>query len=220
MKKIETRKKIITKIFDKIWINKKFYNFSESKINTDEKYITSPVDWTIAYMWKIWVQWEFISKWWKKVDLGNLIWENAVLFSDYNYLNIYLSPLNRHFFTMPYDGKIEKVFPHNGKAFFPIFLWIENILKIEVFHKAIIANATLSILIDTSFWKLCFIAVWSLNVNHIELSFEENSVLKKWETFGHFSLWSSVILIFPNNFKVLKNEWEHLKIGEKIIEII
>jgi hypothetical protein len=52
---------------------------------------------------------------------------------------------------MPYDGKISKVFPHNGKAIFPIFIGIENILKIEVFHKAILSNATLSHIINTSF---------------------------------------------------------------------
>jgi hypothetical protein len=67
---------------------------------------------------------------------------------------------------------------------------------------------------------MCFIAVWSLNVNHIKSDFEEGKVLKKWEMFGNFSLWSSIILIFPNNFKSLKNQWESLKIGEKIIEII
>jgi hypothetical protein len=52
---------------------------------------------------------------------------------------------------MPYEGKITKVFPHNGKAIFPIFIGIENMLKIEVFHKAILSNATMTTLIDTDF---------------------------------------------------------------------
>lgn len=220
MNQTKTKKSLLNKILDKMGINEKFHKFSENIIDTDTNFITSPVDWTIAYTWKLWQTWEFISKWWKIVSLKELIWDEALKFSHHNYINIYLSPKNRHFFTMPYEGKITKVFPHNGKSLFPIFIGIENIFKIEVFHRAILSNATMTALIDTDFWKIGFIAVWSLNVNHIELSFEENSVLKKWETFGHFSLWSSVILIFPKNYVSLKNEWEKLIIGEKIIKIV
>lgn len=215
----QTKESFFKKTLDKLWINKKFHTFSESEICLDTNFITSPVDGTIAYFWNVWSSWEFISKWGKKVHLTELMWEKAKDFAGYKYINIYLSPKNRHFFVSPYEAKITKTFANNWKAFLPIFIWIENFLKLEVFHKAIISNATLSAIFETHFWKMCFIAVWSLNVNHIKFDFEEEKELKKWEKFWHFSLGSSVILIFPDNFEICKKEWESLVIGERLVEV-
>jgi len=218
-KNIQTKQSFLKKVLDKLWTNKKFHKYSESQIDQDKNYITSPVDWTVAYSWKLWENWEFISKWWKTANLSELMWDKAKDFANFNYLNIYLSPKNRHFFCLPYDSKIINTFANNWKAICPIFIWIENFFNIEVFHKAITKNATLSSILETNFWKMWFIAVWSLNVNHIEFNYMAWENAKKWDYFGHFNLWSSVILIFPENFDILKKTWEKLVIWEKIVKI-
>lgn len=219
-KKIKTKESFLKKILDKLLVNKIFNKYSDSNICYDNNYIVSPVDWNIANIWKISKNWEFISKWWKKVNLNILIWEKSKNFQDYTYINIYLSPKNRHFFTMPYDWKIINTFPNNWTAIFPLFIWIENFFKIEVFHKAIIKNATISSIIETSFWNIWFIAVWSLNVNHIIFEYKNEKKLKKWEKFGHFSLWSSVILIIPSSYEIIKKQKESVKIWEKLVKIL
>lgn len=214
----QTKESIIKKLLDKLWINKKFYKYSESKIDYDETKITSPVDWTVAYSWVLWETGEFISKWWKKVSLEKLLWKYWKDFSQNKYLNIYLSPKNRHFFCFPYDCKIKEIYSNDWCAIIPIFIWIENIFNIEVFHKAILSNATISIIMETKFWDICFIAVWSLNVNHIKVECEKWQIWKKWELFWHFSLWSSVIIIFPKELEILKKDWDKLVIWEEIIK--
>ena len=217
---MQTKESLLKKVFDKIWINKKFYKYSESKIDYDKDYLVSPVDWKIAYFGNLWNNWEFISKWWKKAELEKLLSEESINFANYKYLNIYLSPKNRHFFCFPFDVKIKKIFCHNGTSIFPIFIWIENIFKIEVFHKAILSNATISVIMETDFWDICFIAVWSLNVNHINIDYKEWESWKTWEKFWNFSLGSSIILIFPESFEIIKNAWDDLVIWEKIIKIV
>jgi len=216
---IKTKKWVFNKIFDKFGLNKKFCEYSESEINIDKKLIVSPCDSKIANLWKINEKWSFISKWWKEAFLWEILWDEINDFKNNKYINFYLSPKNRHFFTMPYDWKIEKIYKNDWKAIIPLCIWIENFLNIEVFHKAIIKNATLSYVISTEIWKLLVIAVWSLNVNHIASKCSEWDSLKKWDMLWHFSLWSSVIMIYPEKYTDIKKDLDDVVIWEWVVEI-
>lgn len=214
---ISTKNTVLWKVYDFLWINKKFHEYSESNIDMREGYLVSPCDSTVEHIWTITSTWSLIGKHGKKVSLERIYWEKINTFKWYQYISLYLSPKDRHFFTAPDDGVLSYIKWHDGDAVVPYIMALEK-LWIQVFKEYIEHNAALWWSIknwDSTRWM---IALGSLNVNRIVLDKNLWESVSRWEKIGHFLMWSGIILIVPSGFEILKNVWETVTIGEAIIK--
>ncbi len=206
---IQTRKSLVGKLFDKLRLNERFHKYETIYFNKNSKVI-SPVEATVAFLGDIDDAGNIISKNNKKISLYDVMGKQANNFLNGNYINLYLSPLNKHFWVTPAEGKFIYTQKNEGKAKIPIFLGLENILGIEMFSKAVEKNASIASIFQTKKYKIAMIAVGSLNVNGITVDYEDFKNYSKGTPCGYFNLGSSMLLCFENKKKY------SFKIGDKV----
>ncbi len=212
-----TNNSLTGKIADILGLNKKFHQYKETNIDPQNKALISPVEGKVTYIGDINDDGILISKHNKKVSLKDLIGDYYKNFIRGKFINIYLSPLNDHYWVTPDDGKFIYTQKNKGKAFIPVYVGLENILGIEMFSKAVKKNASIGSIFQTDKLQLALIAVGSLNVNRIYVDYEEQKNYKKGNPCGYFSIGSSMLICFPDYLNILVKKGDDLKIGQQIL---
>jgi len=106
---------------------------------------------------------------------------------------------------------------NEGNSWIPIFTGLENILGIEMFSRAVKMNASIGSIFKTKDFPIAMISVGSLNVNRINTDYIEMMNYKKGTPCGYFNIGSSMLLCFPNQFKILVDKDSDVKIGQRIL---
>jgi len=212
-----TNNSLIGKLADSLGINKKFHQYKEINIDPLDKALISPVEGKVAHIGNINTGGILISKNNKQIGLKELIGENYKQFINGKYINIYLSPLDDHYWVTPDDGIFIYKQRNTGKAVLPVFVGLESLLGIEMFSKAVKKNASIGSVFQTDEFSLAMIAVGSLNVNRIYTDYEEKRYYKKGTPCGYFSIGSSMLICFPYYLNILVEKGDHLKIGQRIL---
>lgn len=213
------------KIFaDKIGINDRFHRKEEDIIDHSLEFISSPAQATLFYNGRIDDEGYILSKHKKRVALEKLIGKYADRFKDGIYLNMYLSPKDKHYFVFPYLGKVEYIRKNDGKAFIPVMIGLDNVFGNQRwFSKAAESNASIGVVVNAGKFSYAMIAVGSLNVNHITVKCETGKKYNKGDYAGYFSVGSTIVLCFDKSFgqnsrRLIKNG-ERKDIGENIYKI-
>lgn len=216
-----TKTSIIGGVVSRLGMNKKFHRFKDDQIEYDSNFIISPVDAKLVATGHIKKGGTIISKSNKEINLKDTIGEQADMFSDGFYLNFYLSPKNRHYWRIPYDGKLVSMSLNQGKARIPVFIGMDKIFKNkDFFKKAIKRNASVGLVFKTDSFPFVMIPVGSLNVNGIHIVDEKDGNYKKGDIGGYFSIGSSMLLCFPKYaFESLIKIGDKVKIGQNIVKI-
>ena len=217
--KISTKNSLIGIIADYTGANKKFQKYAEIDIDSDNAVVISPVEAKVAHIGKIDEKGILISKNHKKVSLNNLIGDYANQFLGGNYINFYLSFFNKHFWVTPYDGMFTYTQKNEGKSWLPVFVGLENFLGISMFSKAVKKNASIGSIFQTKDFSIAMVAIGSLNVNKINVNYEEGKTYEKGFRCGYFSIGSSMLLCFPNHLEILIDEGYDVEIGQRILNI-
>ena len=212
-----TNNSLIGKIADSLGINKKFHQYKETNIDPLDKALISPVEGKVEHIGSINDDGILISKNNKEISLKELIGENYKQFINGKYINIYLSPLNEHYWVTPDDGLFIYTQKNKGSAVLPLFIGLESLFGIEMFSKAVKKNASIGSVFQTEKFPIAMIAVGSLNVNRIYADYEENKKYKKGTPCGYFSIGSSMLLCFPDYLKIIVEKHEKVKIGQRIL---
>ncbi|OQX76332.1 MAG: hypothetical protein B6D64_10045 [Bacteroidetes bacterium 4484_276] len=215
--KISTKNSLVGRIADNIGLNKKFHQYEKISIDPNDKALISPVEARVVHIGNIDNEGALISKRNKKIRLEELIGKNYNQFAGYRYINFYLAPRNLHFWVTPYDGMFTYTQMNEGKAIIPIYIGLEYLSGIAMYHKAIKKNATIGSVFQTKDFPIVMIAVGSLNVNRIHTDYEEMQDYKKGTPCGYFSIGSSMLLCFPAHLKTLIDEGSDVKIGQRIL---
>jgi len=213
----ETNNSLIGKIADSLGINKQFHHYKETNIDPLDRALISPAEGKVVHIGNVDNDGIIISKHNKEVRLKELIGEYYKQFSGGKYINIYLSPLNDHYWVTPYDGKFIYTQKNKGTAVFPVYIGLENLLGIEMFSKAVKKNASIGSVFQTDKFQLAMIAIGSLNVNRIYTDYEEQKNYQKGNPCGYFSIGSSMLLCFPDSLKILVEKGDNVKIGQRIL---
>ena len=204
-------------IADIIGLNRRFSKYKKiDEVDSRSNIIISPVEAKVVYTGRIGKDSYLISKHKKIVSLYDQIGDYAKEFIGGSYINFYLSPINKHFWVVPHDGKFIYTRKTRGRAIIPTFISLENLLGIPLMHKAVKKNACVASVFKTKHANIAMIAVGSLNVNRINITYEENRLYKKGTPCGHFSIGSSMLLCFPYNVKPLVLCNDKVKIGSAI----
>ena len=196
--KLSTKNSLIGKIADHVGLNEKFHQYKKINIDPNDNALISPVEGKVAHIGDINKNGILISKHNKKIQLEELIGENFNQFAGYKYINFHLSPHNLHFWVTPYDGMFTYTQKNEGKAVFPVYIGLEYLSGIAMYHKAIKKNATIGSVFQTDKFSIVMIAVGSLNVNRIHTDYEEMQKYKKGTPCGYFSIGSSMLFVFRN----------------------
>ncbi|MCD4684235.1 MAG: phosphatidylserine decarboxylase [Bacteroidales bacterium] len=214
---LSTKNSLIGRIADNVGLNKKFHRYQKISTDPNDNALISPVEGRVVHIGNIDNEGMLISKRNKKIRLKDLIGNNYNQFAGYRYINFHLSPLNLHFWVTPYDGMFTYTQKNEGKAIFPIYIGLEYLSGITMYHKAVNRNATIGSVFQTKLFPIVMIAVGSLNVNRIHTDYEEMQNYKKGTPCGYFSIGSSMLLCFPNHLKYLIDEGSDVKIGQRIL---
>jgi len=214
---LSTRNSLIGRIADIVGLNEKFHRYEKISIDPNDNALISPVEGRVVHIGNIDKKGVLTSKRNKKISLEELIGNNHNQFAGYRYINFHLSPLNLHFWITPYDGMFTYTQKNEGKAIFPIYLGLEYLLGIAMYHKAIIRNATIGSVFQTKNFPIVMIAVSSLNVNRIFTDYEEKQNYRKGTPCGYFSIGSSMLLCFPAHLKTLIDVGSDVTIGQRIL---
>jgi len=212
-----TNNSLIGVIADSLGLNKKFHLYKETNIDPLDMALISPAEGKVVHIGNITDDGILISKYNKEVRLKELIGEYYKQFLGGKYINIYLSPLNDHYWVTPDNGKFIYTQKNKGKAVFPVYIGLENLFGIEMFSKAIKKNASIGSVFQTDKFQLAMIAVGSLNVNRIYTDYEEQKNYQKGNPCGYFSIGSSMLLCFPDYLKILVEKGDNIKIGQRIL---
>ncbi len=212
-----TNNSLVGRIADILGLNKKFHQYKDINIDLQDKALISPVEGKVVHIGNIDKDGILISKFNKEVRLKDLIGDYYKQFTGGKYINIYLSPMNDHFWVTPDNGKFIYTQRNKGKAIFPVFLGLENLMKVELFSKAVKNNATVGSVFQTPKFPIAMIAVGSLNVNRIFTDYEEQKEYKKGVPCGYFSIGSTMLLCFPDYLNVLVKKGDNIKIGQRIL---
>jgi len=214
---LSTKNSLIGRIADYVGLNEKFHRYKEISIDPNDNALISPVEGKVVHIGNINKKGELISKRNKKILFGELIGKNYTQFANYRYINFHLNPFNLHFWVTPSDGMFSYTQKNEGKAVLPIYIGLEYLSGIAIYHKAIIRNATIGSVFQTENFPIVMIAVGSLNVNRIHTDYEEMQPYKKGTPCGYFSIGSSMLLCFPNHLKALVDVGYDVKIGQRIL---
>jgi phosphatidylserine decarboxylase len=216
-----TKTSTLGKVASKLGVNNKFHKYSEDYFEKDPNFIISPVDAKLVTMGKIKEGGKIISKGNKEISLSEIIGEHANLFSSGFYLNLYLSPKNRHYWRIPYDGSLISMSINEGKSKIPVFIGLDKFFyKKDFFKKAITKNASIGLIFKSKDFSFAMIPVGSLNVNGIHVVEGKYGKYKKGDIGGYFSIGSSMLLCFPkDSFETLINIGDKVKIGQNIVRI-
>ena len=215
--KLSTKNSLLGRIADNVGLNKNFHRYQKISTDPNDNALISPVEGKVVHIGNIDNDGMLISKRNKKIHLEELIGKKYNQFSGYRYINVHLSPSNLHFWVTPYDGKFTHTQMNEGKAIFPVYIGLEYLLGIALYHKAVKKNATIASIFQTKKFPIAMIAVGSLNVNRIHTDYEENQDYKKGTPCGYFSIGSSMLLCFPAHLKTLINEGADITIGQRIL---
>lgn len=158
-----------------------------------------------------------LSKRGKEVSLGALIGERARDFSGGSYVNFYLSPRNRHFWVTPCCGRFIHTHCNEGKAVLPVFIGLEGVLGIELFPAAARQNASIGSLFATQGYDLALVAVGSLNVNRIHVTYEQGVQYSQGTPCGYFSIGSSMLLCLPFTSTFRVTTGDSVRIGQRVL---
>jgi phosphatidylserine decarboxylase len=214
---LSTKNSLLGKLADNLGINEKFGEYTDIEIDPDESAVISPVEAKVMKIGNIGSNAILISKNNKEVKLADITGSFANQFSGYKYINFYLNPSNKHFWVTPFDGMFIYTHKNEGKAWLPVYIGLENIIGIEMFSRAVKKNASIFSVFKTKDFLIAMIAVGSLNVNRIHIDYEEMKNYKKGTPCGYFSIGSTMLLCFPNHFKIVIDEDADVKIGQKIL---
>lgn len=214
---LSTKNSLIGRIADNVGLNKKFHRYKKINIDPNDNALISPIEGRVVHIGNIDKKGVLISKRNKKILLEELIGRNYNQFEGYRYINFHLSPLNLHFWVTPDDGMFTYTQMNEGKAIFPIYLGLEYLSGIAMYHKAVKRNATIGSVFQTKNFPIVMIAVGSLNVNRIHTDYEEMQQYKKGTPVGYFSIGSSMLLCFPAHLKTLVDEGSDVKIGQRFL---
>ena len=212
-----TNNSLSGKIADFIGINKKFHEYKETIVDPQDKALISPAEGIIVNIGRIDNQGVLISKHNKEVLLSDLIGSRYKQFVGGQYINIYLSPFNIHYWVTPDDGRFIYTQKNKGKAVLPVYMGLEYLTGIEMFSKAVKKNASIGSVFKTKNFPIAIIAVGSLNVNRIYADYEEQKDYKKGTPCGYFSIGSSILICFPDYLKILVEKGDCVKIGQRIL---
>ncbi len=214
-----TKPSFLGKIIERCGLNRKFHKLGSDKIDRDNSIIVSPAEATLTYTGKIEIGGQLISKFGKKIDLTESLGKKASLFKEGSYFNFYLSPKNKHYWRIPYDGQLVLTKVNNGRVRIPIVIGLEKFFPgTDFFEKAIKSNAAIGSVFQTKNFPYAIIAVGSLNVNSI--CTVKKDYFKKGDVGGYFNLGSSLLLCFPNYpLTPLISAKTKVKIGEPLIKI-
>jgi len=215
--KLSTKNSLIGRIADHVGLNEKFHRYQKISVDPNNNALISPVEGKVIHIGNIDDEGVLISKRNKKIRLEELIGKNYNQFAGYRYINFHLSPLNLHFWVTPSDGMFTYTQINEGKATIPIYLGLEYLSGIAMYHKAIKKNATICSVFQTKNFPIVMIAVGSINVNRIHTDYEENQDYQKGTPCGYFSIGSSMLLCFPNHLEALIDEGSNVKIGQRIL---
>lgn len=214
---LSTKNSLIGRIADNIGLNEKFHRYKKIYTNPNDNALISPVEGRVVHIGNINNEGMLISKRNKKIRLKELIGNNYNQFSGYRYINFHLSPLNLHFWVTPCDGMFTYTQMNEGQAIFPVYIGLEHLSGIAMYHKAVKRNATIGSVFQTKYFPIVMIAVGSLNVNRIHTDYEEMQNSKKGTPCGYFSIGSSMLLCFPAHLKTLIDIGSDVKIGQRIL---
>lgn len=218
--KISTKNSPHGLFYDLTSLNKWFHKYKPIEIDTSGDIIISPVEASPVVMGKIEEEGTIISKNNKRINLEELVGDYAEKFIGGNYINLYLSPGNKHFFVTPYDGRFIYTKKNDGKSILPIPVLLETHGDTGVLSKAVRRNASIGSVFQTDKdFLIALIAVGSLNVNRITVEYEEGKHYKKGTPYGYFSLGSSMLLCFPGYLDILVKENTDVKIGQGILRM-
>ena len=215
--KLSTKNSLVGRIADNVGLNEKFHQYQKINVDLYDNALISPVEGKVVHIGNIDNEGKLISKRDRKMKLEELIGKNYDQFLSYKYINFHLNPGNLHFWVTPYDGMFTYTQMNEGKAIFPIYIGLEYLLGIALYHKAVKKNATIGSVFQTKNYPIAMIAVGSLNVNRIHTDYEEKQELKKGTPCGYFSIGSSMLLCFPAHLKTLIDEGSDVKIGQRIL---
>ncbi|MFA7707730.1 MAG: phosphatidylserine decarboxylase [Candidatus Pacearchaeota archaeon] len=213
-----TKPSLLEKIANLTGLNNKFHKFQKDNINLDKSIFISPVEAEIKYVGKI-IEGRLISKNNKIVSLKELIEDSKNFFINGFYINLYLSPKNKHYWRIPYDSEVISTKINKGITKFPIIVGLENLFpKLDLFDKLIQKNASIGSIFKTQKFIYSMIAVGSLNVNGVHTI--NKNYFKKGEIGGYFNIGSSMLLCFQEYpFNILKNIGDKINIGDSLLKI-
>ena len=216
-----TKTSLMGGVVNKLGVNNKFHKYKDDYIENNPNFIISPVDAKLVALGTIKKGGKIISKGNKEIPLNEIIGEHANLFADGFYLNLYLSPKNRHYWRVPYEGKLISMSINEGKSKIPVFIGLDKIFnKKDFFKKAITKNASIGLIFKSKDFSFAMIPVGSLNVNGIHVVEGKYGKYKKGDIGGYFSIGSSMLLCFPeSSFEALIKIGDKVKIGQNIIRI-
>ncbi|MBT3298267.1 phosphatidylserine decarboxylase [archaeon] len=215
--KISTASTILGKLCDITRINKKFHQYQPVIIESKDNQIISPVEATINHVGNISEEGILLTKQNKTVKLDNLIGQYAENFYGCKYINFYLSPLNRHFWVTPTEGKFIHIQKNEGKSKWPVFIGLEDLIGIEMFSEAVIQNSSIGMIYQTNEYDVAMIAVGSLNVNRIHTDCKIENQYERGVPVGYFSLGSSMLLCFPRDLKTIVYSGQKVRMGQAIL---
>ncbi len=218
----ETKRSLVEKVANSFNIKfTKYKNLDEDKINFHGSIVVSPVQAKLVDVGKISSK-QITSKYKEKVNLKQVIGDYASLFNQGSFFNFYLSPKDKHYWRLPYEGKFIHTQLNQPKTKIPVFIGLERLLgNCNLFEKAIKKNASIGSVLLTPKFPMAMIAVGSLFVNGIKINYENNKFYHKGEVLGYFKIGSSMLLCFPNinNLEPLIEINQKVNIGEKIMWI-
>ncbi|MBT3297900.1 phosphatidylserine decarboxylase [archaeon] len=215
--KISTANTLLGKLCDITRINQKFHQYQPVIIESRDNQIVSPVEATVNHIGDISEEGVLLTKRNKIVKLYDLIGQYAKNFYGCKYLNLYLSPLNLHFWVTPTEGKFIHIVKNEGKSKWPVFIGLEDLIGIEMFSKAVIQNSSIGMIYQTGEYDIAMVAVGSLNVNRIHVDCEIGKQYERGVPCGYFSLGSSMLLCFPRDLKPMVHEGKKVRIGQAIL---
>lgn len=216
-----TRRTLLERTCDALGINRRFHSPGDDDVEMSPEVITSPVQATVAYMGNVEKGQTIRSKRGRRIYLEEVMGDRAQLFSGGFYINFYLSPNDKHYWRVPYDGIFTYTQVNEGKSFLPIFIGLENIFRnADLFDLAVRYNASIASVLQTDAFPIGMVAVGSLNVNAIHVTYREGVPCSKGDPCGYFSLGSSMLLFFPDvDLSELVVEGRRIDVGQPIVRI-
>jgi phosphatidylserine decarboxylase len=217
----ETRTTNLEKIYNFLGINKKFQKKSIHSIAIDNTRVISPAQGTVVWTGGIDGRGALVSKNNRHLHLDEVLGAHAKRFREGFYINIYLSPNDDHNWVVPYDGMFSYTHVNEGKSKIPVLIGLDRWLSnYDFFAKAIVKNASISSVLETQYFPIALIAVGSLNVNGIHVSYDEGKQYHKGDYCGYFAVGSSMLVCFPKHdlLRIAKKE-DKVDIGTAIVRI-
>ena len=214
-----TKRTLLERFVTFLGINEHFHKYQNDIINEDSSIFISPVETILVYAGKIGKSGKLISKFGKELDLRESIGNGADLFLGGFYMNLYLSPKDKHYWRIPYDSEVISTKVNNGKAKIPIIVGLEKFFpRTDFFEKAIKQNASIGSIFKADKFYYSMIAVGSLNVNSIHTI--KKDYFKKGDIGGYFNLGSSMLLCFSkNSLESLVTPGMKVDIGQDLFKI-